>query len=117
MKPLKIFISSVQKEFAAERKALAQYIRNDALLGGFFEVFLFEEIAANSYTAPQVYLAEVAASHIYVGLLGNEYGFEDNQGISPTEHEYNEAKEQLLQKWIYVKGQADENRHPRELRF
>ena len=43
MKPLKIFISSVQKEFESERKALAQYIRNDALLGTFFEVFLFKE--------------------------------------------------------------------------
>jgi hypothetical protein len=42
MKPLKIFISSVQKEFESERKALAQYIRIDALLGSFFEVFLFE---------------------------------------------------------------------------
>ena len=44
MKPLKIFISSVQKEFESERKALAQYIRNDALLGTFFEVFLTGDI-------------------------------------------------------------------------
>ena len=117
MKPLKIFISSVQKEFESERKALAQYIRNDALLGTFFEVFLFEEMAANSHTASQVYLAEVAAAHIYVGLLGIEYGFEDTQGISPAEHEYDEAKKQLLQKWIYIKGYTDENRHPKELHF
>jgi predicted HTH transcriptional regulator len=117
MKPLKIFISSVQKEFESERKALAQYIRTDALLGTFFEVFLFEEMAANSHTASQVYLAEVAAAHIYVGLLGIEYGFEDTQGISPTEHEYDEAKKQLLQKWVYIKGHADENRLPKELNF
>lgn len=44
MKPLKIFISSVQKKFELERKALAQYIRNDALLGTFFEVFLTGDI-------------------------------------------------------------------------
>ena len=31
---LKIFISSVQKEFAEERRLLADYIRKDALLGG-----------------------------------------------------------------------------------
>jgi hypothetical protein len=48
MKPLKLFISSVQKEFATERIALAQYIREDTLLSSFFEVFLFEELAANS---------------------------------------------------------------------
>jgi hypothetical protein len=115
MKPLKIFISSVQKEFELERKALAQYFLNDALLGSFFEVFLFEDMAANSHTASQAYLAEVAAAHIYVGLLGKDYGFEDTQGISPTEHEYYEAKKQLLQKWIYIKGFTDENRHPKEL--
>ena len=34
----RIFISSVQSEFAKERKALAKYIREDALLGDFFEV-------------------------------------------------------------------------------
>ena len=36
MKKLRIFISSVQKELAAERLALAQYIRADALLSRFF---------------------------------------------------------------------------------
>ena len=39
----KIFISSVQREFAAERQMLAEYVRKDALLGKFFDVFLFEE--------------------------------------------------------------------------
>ena len=32
----RIFISSVQREFAKERKALADYIRKDAILGRFF---------------------------------------------------------------------------------
>ena len=32
MTPLRIFISSVQKEFAGERKALADYLRNDPLI-------------------------------------------------------------------------------------
>ena len=31
MKPLRIFISSVQKEFSAERIALRDWLRNDAL--------------------------------------------------------------------------------------
>ena len=37
---LRIFISSVQKEFAEERRMLADYIRRDPLLGSFFSVFL-----------------------------------------------------------------------------
>ena len=46
-----IFISSVQREFAKERKALASYIRKDAILGKFFEVFLFEEVPAQERKA------------------------------------------------------------------
>ncbi len=34
---MRIFISSVQKEFAAERKALAEYLSGDSLLRRFFE--------------------------------------------------------------------------------
>lgn len=117
MKPLKIFISSVQKEFAAERKALAQYLREDALLGSFFEVFLFEETAAASHNAAAVYLTEVEASHIYVGLLGSDYGYEDEAGISPTEREYDAAGKHNLQRWVYVKGNDDAARHPKEQAF
>ena len=46
MTPLRIFISSVQKEFAGERKALANYLRNDPLMRRCFKGFLFEEIPA-----------------------------------------------------------------------
>ncbi len=38
MKRIRIFISSVQSEFAEERALLGQYIRTDALLGKFFEI-------------------------------------------------------------------------------
>ena len=37
-----IFISSVQSEFAKERKQLADYIRQDVLFSRYFEPFLFE---------------------------------------------------------------------------
>jgi ATP-dependent DNA helicase RecG len=42
-----IFISSVQKELAAERRALKDYIHGDPLLRRFFEVFLFEDLPAS----------------------------------------------------------------------
>ena len=51
----RIFISSVQREFAKERKALAEMVRRDMLLGMFFEVFLFEEtVAQNRSTIREV---------------------------------------------------------------
>ena len=39
-----IFISSVQKELAAERRALKDYIEDNVLLRRFFDVFLFEDM-------------------------------------------------------------------------
>ena len=62
----RIFISSVQREFAKERKALAEYLRKDAILGRFFEVFLFEEVPAQERKADGVYLAEVDDCDIYL---------------------------------------------------
>ena len=47
----RIFISSVQREFSKERKALAEYVRKDAILGRFFDVFLFEEVPAQERKA------------------------------------------------------------------
>lgn len=47
----RIFISSVQKEFAEERQALKTYIQGDALLSRFFDVFLFEDIPARDRRA------------------------------------------------------------------
>ena len=38
-----IFISSVQTELAAERRAVKAFVEGDALLRRFFEVVLFEE--------------------------------------------------------------------------
>jgi hypothetical protein len=49
---LKIFISSVQKELADERRAVADFIRNDPLLRLFFDVFLFEDLPASDRRAP-----------------------------------------------------------------
>ena len=40
---IKVFISSVQVEFAEERRRLFDYIQNDSLLGRFFIPFIFHE--------------------------------------------------------------------------
>ena len=52
MKRIRIFISSEQSMFAQKRAMLGQYIRQDALLGKFFEFFLFEVVPANE-ASPQ----------------------------------------------------------------
>src|SRR3989338_567106 len=87
----KIFISSVQKEFSAERQAIKDFVNGDALCRRYFDIFLFEDIPARDRNPDSVYLEEVKKCDVYVCLLGNEYGIQDRQGISATEHEFHEA--------------------------
>jgi predicted HTH transcriptional regulator len=110
---MKIFISSVQKEFAAERKALAAYLAGDPMLRRFFEYFLFEEQPAADQRADQCYLDQVDRCDIYLGIFGNEYGREDAEGFSPTHREFNRATEKGKRRLIYVKGADDRTRHPK----
>jgi ATP-dependent DNA helicase RecG len=110
-----IFISGVQKELAAERRALKGYIQRDALLRRFFDVFIFEDLPAADRRANNVYLDQVDRCAIYLGLFGDGYGFEDAAGISPTEHEFDRATTQGKTRLIFVKGQDDKNRSPKML--
>jgi ATP-dependent DNA helicase RecG len=113
MKPLRIFLSSVQREFAVERAALRDYLRGDALMRRFFEVFLFEDVPAADRRVDEVYLDEVDRCDLYVGLFGEDYGFEDAAGVSPTEREFRQATELGKTRLIYVKGADDKAKHPK----
>ena len=112
---IQVFISSVQSEFAAERKALCEYIRRDPLLCKFFVPFIFEELPAANHSAQQAYLKEVAQSDIYLLLLGGEYGNEDEEGISPTEREFDVATANHRHRLAFLKRL--EHRNPKEKAF
>ena len=112
---IKVFISSVQREFAEERQQLCKYIREDALLGKFFMPFIFEELPAINMSAPEAYFAEASSSDIYLGLYGHDYGYEDAEGVSPTEREYDVATANRCHRIVFIK-QCDE-RHPKEQAF
>jgi predicted HTH transcriptional regulator len=108
---LQIFVSSVQKELAEDRRAVKTFIEKDPMLHRFFTVFLFEDLPAGDRSADAVYLAEVDRSAIYLGLFGNDYGFEDTGGLSPTEREFDRATGQGKLRLIFVKGTDDRQRH------
>ncbi|MGZ5441487.1 MAG: ATP-binding protein [Thermoanaerobaculia bacterium] len=111
---LRIFISSVQKEFAEVRANLKTFLLGDAVLRRFVsEVFLFEELPASDRRTDEVYLQEVDRCDIYLGILGYDYGFEDAQGISPTEREYDRATARRKERLIYVWGSDDDKRAPK----
>ncbi len=108
-----IFISSVQKELAEERRAVKAFVEGDALLRRYFTAFLFEDLPAADRRADEVYLDEVDRCAIYVGLLGNDYGYEDKDGSSPTEREFDRATLRAKPRLVFVKGADDKARHPK----
>jgi len=109
----RIFISSVQKELAAERRAVKEFILHDPLLSRFIlEVFLFEDIPAGDRKPDDIYLGEVAACDIYLAILGNEYGWKNENGKSPTELEFDHATKTRRERLVFVKGDDDRKRDP-----
>ena len=111
----RIFISSVQREFANERRKLCNYIRQDPMLKRFFDPFLFEELPAIDLSAQQAYLSEVNHCHIYLALLGQSYGIVNDNEISPTEKEFDEATAQHKYRICFIKTNIQRER--REMEF
>ena len=116
MADIKVFISSVQREFERERRQLCDYIRTDALLGQFFVPFIFEDLPASEIFAQKAYLTQAAACHVYLGIFGTQYGYEDAEGISPTEREYDTATAHFAHRLTYTL-RTEAPRHPKEQAF
>ena len=114
----RIFISSVQKEFAEERRLLKRYISKNPAYRRFFDTFVFEEdVVAADRRTDEVYLEELGKCDIYLGLIGREYGFEDAEGVSPTEREFDEATRLGLTRLLFVLDNDGDKRHPKETAF
>lgn len=111
MKKYKIFISGVQKELKAERRALKDYILDDVLLSEYFDIFLFEDTPAKSKSTEKAYLDEVQQSDVYIGILGLQYGNAGKNEISPTEAEFRKAKKDHKHILIYIKGESSEDKY------
>jgi hypothetical protein len=64
---IRVFIRSVQKELAAERRAVKDFILHDPLLSRFIgDVFLFEDIPAGDRKPDDIYLGEVEQRDNYM---------------------------------------------------
>ena len=113
MTAYRLFLSSVQKEFVAERRAVKAFVDGDPLLRRFISVFLFEDLPACDRRPDAAYLDEVDRCAVYVGLFGRDYGFEDGSGLSPTEREFDRATAQGKPRLIFVGGADDSGRQPK----
>jgi predicted HTH transcriptional regulator len=109
----KIFISSVQKEFAKERRMLSDYLRKDALFGRFFDVFIFEDIPATDRSPEKAYIKEVKQSDIYLGLFGKEFGHALSDGTSPVRKEFEAATTNNKYRLVFLLNVKEGERHPK----
>lgn len=87
---IRVFISSKEREFAAQRASLRDKLNETAM----FEVTLVEDSPPTRDVARTYYLNEVRCSHVYVALFGCLFS-------DPTREEYetamtNPAREILL---------------------
>lgn len=102
-KMLRIFLSSVQREFQTERKALKEtIIRLQQQFVG-MEIFGAQPLAPRDYD-----WHEVTQADLFVLLLGDTYGsVEPTSGKSYTELEYMAAQEAQVPVLGYVRGDCD----------
>ena len=117
MSKYKVFISSVQSEFAKERKLVFDFIRNDELMGQYFEPFIFEQIAAQNINPRQLYLDEASSCQVYLLLVGKTYGNAAPGDNSPTEKEYQAAGESNAYRVAFIKDLDDQKREEQEELF
>ncbi len=106
-KKFRIFVSSVQDEFAEERRRLKAWLSSDMFLSRFVEsVFLFEDVPSRGNPPADVFLDEVKNSDIYIGLVGSQYYGRSSakRGLSATELEYDAAGQAGCERWIYLKA-------------
>lgn len=109
-----MFVSSVQGEFAVERRAIRDFVHGNRVLGKHFEVFLFEDLAAKDRRPGDEYLDQVDSCAVFVALFGAEYGWEDpKDGVSPTEREFDRATTLRRKRLVFLKSLGKTKPHPK----
>lgn len=91
------FISSVMQGMVAERSCVAAAIED---LGA--QAVWFEQFGGRDDDPESAYLAEVASSDVYIGLLGERYGKPLPSGFSATHAEYRAALDHGLRTSVWV---------------
>jgi len=98
----RVFISSVMADLAGERRAAATAIADSGA-----EPVWFEDFGGRDDDPQAAYLAEVASSSIYLGILARTYGRLLPSRLSATHEEYREAEARGLRISVWVHGSED----------
>lgn len=114
---LKVFASSVQKELQAERAAIGSLLATDEFLRSCTVPRLFEEYPAPLQPNPKAYLALLRTCHVYLLVIGGEYGRILDDDLSATHQEYRLARELKMPTLVCVKGERPDKREERTQAF
>jgi len=100
----RVFISSVIKGFEQERAAArraVESLRQSPVMA--------EDFGAKPHSARVACLEGVRSSQIYVGILGERYGYVAQSGVSVTEEEFLEARRRGLRLLLFVENGPKES--------
>ncbi len=84
----RVFISSVMRDFTAERTAAKEAITRLRL-----QPVMAEDFGAQPFSSQLACLEGVRSSDIYLGIYGERYGYvAPTSGLGATEEEFQEAR-------------------------
>lgn len=107
---LRVFVSSTQKELSAERQAIGSLLATDEFLRACTVPRLFEEYPAPLQPNPKAYLDLLSTCHVYLVVVGHDYGRVLDDGLSATHQEYRFARERKMPTLVCVRGARTEPR-------
>src|SRR5262245_46192756 len=109
---LKVFISSTLDDLLEIRQEAISICQNLGLI-----TLPTEYLGASDKDPTAVSLEAIAAADIYIGILGNRYGWvPQGASTSITEMEYARATELLIPRLIFMADNPSEFQHPSQTR-
>ena len=110
-KPLRVFVSSVQKEMESERLLVSNLIQTDPFLKDVATSVLYEKEPASPNSALGECIGLLDGCQVCVLIVGKQYGhFVDD--LSITHHEYRHAKQKPVPVLAFIKGGNEVMREP-----
>jgi len=110
-KPLRVFVSSVQKELESERLLVSNLIQTDPFLKDVTTPVLYEKEPASPNSALTECIELLDGCQVCVLIVGKEYGHLVGQ-LSITHYEYRHARQKPVPVLAFIKGGNEVTREP-----
>lgn len=101
---LKFLLVVIRQNLKKNANSSRKNFEADYFLKSFFKVFLFEDSPSFGLSPETTYFEEVRKSDVYIGLIGSDYGTIKDNGLSPTEEEYDEFHASNPDSFFYIQN-------------